>query len=88
MKHPRRYFTLIQSAKRHGIDPFAYLRDILLRITAEPGIAPPLLPALLWGELLHVGKASAFGLGKYRLEVRQSCIPARVQEQNRSTDNE
>ncbi len=44
MKHPRRYFTLIQSAKRHGIDPFAYLRDILLRITAEPGTGPLRFP--------------------------------------------
>jgi transposase len=30
------YYTLIQSAKRHGLDPFAYLRDILLRTTTEP----------------------------------------------------
>ncbi len=30
------HFTLIQSAKRHGIDPFAYLRHILLRITTDP----------------------------------------------------
>lgn len=30
------HYTLIQSAKRHGIDPFAYLRDVLLRITTEP----------------------------------------------------
>lgn len=29
------YYTLIQSAKRHGIDPYAYLRDVLLRITTE-----------------------------------------------------
>lgn len=32
------HYTLIQSAKRHGLDPFAYLRDILLRITTEPAI--------------------------------------------------
>lgn len=44
MKHPRRYFTLIQSAKRHGVDPFAYLRDTLLRITAEPGTGPLRFP--------------------------------------------
>lgn len=31
------HYTLIQSAKRHGLDPFAYLRDILLRIATEPG---------------------------------------------------
>ena len=30
------HYTLIQSAKRHGLDPFAYLRDVLLRITTEP----------------------------------------------------
>jgi len=30
------HYTLIQSAKRHAIDPFAYLRDILLRITTDP----------------------------------------------------
>jgi hypothetical protein len=29
----------------------------------------PLLEPLCWGELLHIGKASAFGLGKYRMEV-------------------
>ena len=31
------HYSLIQSAKRHGIDPFAYLRDVLLRIATEPG---------------------------------------------------
>lgn len=30
------HYTLIQSAKRHGLDPFAYLRDVLLRITTAP----------------------------------------------------
>ena len=30
------HYTLIQSAKRHGLDPFAYLRDVLLRLTTEP----------------------------------------------------
>lgn len=30
------HYTLIQSAKRHGLDPFAYLRDVLLRIATEP----------------------------------------------------
>lgn len=30
------HYTLIQSANRHGLDPFAYLRDALLRIAAEP----------------------------------------------------
>lgn len=39
------HYTLIQSAKRHGIDPFAYLRDALLRITTEPDVDPrQLLP--------------------------------------------
>ena len=30
------YYTLIQSAKRHGLDPFTYLRDVLLRMTTDP----------------------------------------------------
>jgi len=39
------HYTLIQSAKRHGIDPFAYLRDTLLRITTRPDTdLPELLP--------------------------------------------
>jgi transposase len=39
------HYTLIQSAKRHGLDPFAYLRDVLLRLTTEPGVeVPSLLP--------------------------------------------
>jgi len=29
-------FTLIASAKRHGHDPFAYLRDVFTRIAAHP----------------------------------------------------
>jgi hypothetical protein len=32
------HYTLIQSAKRHDIDPFAYLRDALLHITGHPRI--------------------------------------------------
>jgi hypothetical protein len=30
------HYTLIQSAKRNGLDPYAYLRDILLRLTTQP----------------------------------------------------
>ena len=29
-------FTLVQSARRHGIDPFVYLRDLLARIPSHP----------------------------------------------------
>lgn len=37
---------------------------------AEYGPVPdPLLPVLAWGELLHIGKASAFGLGKFSIEA-------------------
>jgi hypothetical protein len=36
IKRGNTYYALIQSAKRHGIDPFAYLRDVLLRITTQP----------------------------------------------------
>jgi len=30
------YYSLIQSAKRHAIDPFLYLRDLFLRIPTHP----------------------------------------------------
>ena len=30
------HFSLIASAKRHGLDPFAYLRDLLRRIPTHP----------------------------------------------------
>ena len=29
-------FTLVQSARRHGIDPIVYLRDLLTRIPTHP----------------------------------------------------
>lgn len=32
-------------------------------------VPEPLLVYLCWGEILHLGKASAFGLGKYRMDV-------------------
>ena len=32
------HYSLIQSAKHHGIDPFAYLRDVLLRTATEAAI--------------------------------------------------
>lgn len=38
------YYTLIQSAKRHALDPFAYLRDVLLRTTTDPTGLHQLLP--------------------------------------------
>jgi hypothetical protein len=31
-----RFCSLVDTAKRHSIDPFAYLRDILLRIPTHP----------------------------------------------------
>ena len=30
------FYSLIASAKRHGLDPFAYLRDVLSRISDHP----------------------------------------------------
>lgn len=29
-------YSLIASAKRHGLDPFAYLRDVISRISDHP----------------------------------------------------
>jgi hypothetical protein len=36
-------YTLTQTCKRHQIDPFAYLRDVLARL---PGLPPERLPEL------------------------------------------
>lgn len=33
---PATLYSLIQSAKRHALDPFAYLRDLFLRIPTHP----------------------------------------------------
>ena len=30
------HFSLIASARRHGLDPYAYLRDVLIRIPTQP----------------------------------------------------
>jgi hypothetical protein len=43
-------YTLTQTCKRHGIDPFAYLQDVLARL---PGLPAERLPDLLpptWAE--------------------------------------
>ncbi len=52
-----------------------------------PPLDPVLLPALLWGELLHMGKASAFGLGKFRLEKRQARRTAQAPGFNDSANS-
>ena len=36
-------YTLTQTCKRHRVDPFAYLTDVLARL---PGLPPDRLPAL------------------------------------------
>ena len=47
------HYSLIQSAKRHGIDPFAYLRDTLLRITTEPSLDLSTLLPHRWKQSLN-----------------------------------
>jgi transposase len=45
------FFSLIVSCKRHGLDPFAYLRDILTRL---PAILPAATPEELLSYLPHL----------------------------------
>jgi transposase len=49
------FFSLIVSCKRHHLDPFAYLRDILTRL---PGILPHATPEQLLPFLPHLWQAS------------------------------
>ena len=41
------------------------------------GLLAPWLPVLRLGEILHVGKGTAFGLGRYRIEERAAGGGAR-----------
>ena len=49
-------YSLIQSAKRHGIDPFAYLRDLLTRIPTHPNSRIDELFPDRWKELAQEGQ--------------------------------
>jgi len=44
------HFSLIASCKRHGLDPFAYLRDVLTRL---PALLPASNPETLFPLLPH-----------------------------------
>jgi transposase len=47
------HYSLIQSARRHGIDPYAYLRDTLLRLTTRPGLDPGALLPDRWAQTIE-----------------------------------
>ena len=44
-------YSLIQTCKRHGVDPFAYLRDVLARIADHPMNRIQELAPLAWKQL-------------------------------------
>jgi len=43
-------YTLTQSCKRHGIDPFAYLQDVLTQLPSRSADCLPQLSPLAWAE--------------------------------------
>jgi len=46
-------FSLIATCKRHGVDPFAYLRDVLVRISHHPASQVVALTPACWGSLTN-----------------------------------
>lgn len=52
-------FSLVQSARRHGIDPFVYLRDLLTRIPTHPQSRIHELLPDHWKLLAHQAAAEA-----------------------------
>ena len=43
-------YTMTQTCKRHGIDPFAYLQDVLTQLPSLPTDCLPQLSPLAWAE--------------------------------------
>jgi transposase len=43
-------FTVIESCRRRGLDPFAYLRDVLTRLTAMTNRQNPEITPAAWGK--------------------------------------
>lgn len=82
---PPRRVGLIEAARRvptrlyrttwQDIERYSKRQDAHMQMGGFVGVAEydpvpvALLPFLKWGELLHLGKASAFGLGKYTIQA-------------------
>jgi transposase len=49
-------YSLVESCKRAGVDPYEYLRDVLVRIRVHPEDRREELVPLVWKELRQAGK--------------------------------
>jgi hypothetical protein len=49
-------YSLVESCKRAGVDPYEYLRDVLVRIRVHPEDRREELVPLVWKELRQTGK--------------------------------
>ncbi len=58
-------FSLVQSARRHGIDPFVYLRDLLTRLPTHPQNRIPELFPDHWKRLAASAAAEVAGAGQF-----------------------
>lgn len=67
--------TLASDTRWFDWDRFSTRQNTAMRLGGFVGCAvyepvpDPLLHLLAWGELLHVGKASSFGHGRYALST-------------------
>ena len=71
----RRVPARLYRATWQDVERYSKRQDAHMRMGGFVGVAEydpvpvALLPFLKWGELLHLGKASAFGLGKYTIQA-------------------
>ena len=66
----RRYDTRWQDIERYSQRQERHMQLGGFVGTAEYDPLPDaLLPLLAWGEIVHLGKASAFGFGQYRIDA-------------------
>jgi len=73
------FFDLLKQTEavnilKSELEPVSYHRETLKGLAGKiiyHGELTPFLPLLKLGEQIHIGKATSFGFGKYRLEARR-----------------